>query len=272
MNKYSEPLSKVLSSVSPMVSIVMAAYNSEKFIRKTIESFQKDKFRDFEIIVVNDASTDNTEKIVREIFREDQRIRLINLKNNSGSANARNWGIENARGEYVCYFDSDDIHLPGRFEKQIGFLEKNPEVGFVYSDQINRWSDGKTLKVSAVDFKEDPYKILKRASNLKNFDHIRGPAKLLDPEKWIPGASVLWRRKLNDRFVFDKEIKRFEDYDFWLTLIGNKIKCVRVPCYSFIYIQHPQQKSRNRQNEETRMEYNKKIILKLREGKYFSKS
>lgn len=255
----------------PKVSIIIAAYNSEKFIRKTLESFQKDKFKDFEIIVVNDASTDNTKKIVKEISEKDSRIKLVDLKENSGSANARDTGIKNAKGEYICYFDSDDLHVPGRFEKQISFLERNPEVGFVYSDQITRWPDGKTEKVLAVEFREDPYKILKRMSKLKNFDHIRGPAKLLDPKKWIPGASVLWRRKLNDRFSFDKQIKRFEDCDFWLTLIGHKIKCARVPCSSFIYIQHPQQKSRNGQNEKTRAEYNKKIIEKLRGGLYFSK-
>jgi glycosyltransferase involved in cell wall biosynthesis len=255
---------------SPKVSIIMATYNSEKFIKKTLGSFQKDNFGDFEIIVVNDASTDNTKKIVEEISKKDGRIRLINLEKNLGSANARNTGIKLATGEYVGYFDSDDIHLPGRFEKQIGFLEENPDVGFVYSDQITQWPDGKREKVLALEFKEDPYDILKRASNLENFDHIKGPAKLLDPKKWIPGATVLWRRKLNERFVFDEKIKRFEDCDFWLTLIGHKVKCARVPCDSFIYIQHPQQKSRDENNERTRAEYNKKIIEKLVGGKYFS--
>src|SRR5579864_8740685 len=115
---------------APQVSVVIPAYNAARFLGDAIQSVLNQTYSNFEVVVVNDGSTDDTESVVRS-FGD----RLFYVKQaNKGVSAARNEGIKRARGQYVAFLDSDDVWLPTKLAEQIPFLEQNPEVGLVYSD------------------------------------------------------------------------------------------------------------------------------------------
>lgn len=115
----------------PRVSVVMGAYNGERFLRPAIESILNQTFRDFELIVIDDCSTDNSPQILREFI--DDRMRVIRNECNLGIAGTTNKGIAAARGEYIALQDHDDLSWPTRFESQVAFLNSHPQVGMVGS-------------------------------------------------------------------------------------------------------------------------------------------
>jgi hypothetical protein len=115
----------------PRVSVVIGAYNGERFLRPAIESILNQTFRDFELIVIDDCSTDRTPPILGEF--KDDRIRVVRNERNLGIAETLNNGIAIARGEYVALQDHDDVSLPARLECQVAFLDNNAEVGMVGS-------------------------------------------------------------------------------------------------------------------------------------------
>jgi len=117
-----------------MISIITPVYNAEKFIEQTIKSVLSQTYRDFELILVDDNSTDNSVSIIKR-YMNDSRIRLIELPENSGAARARNVGIENARGRYIAFLDSDDIWSRKKLEKQIDFMNEH-QYGFVFSSYV----------------------------------------------------------------------------------------------------------------------------------------
>lgn len=114
------------------VSIITPTYNSEKYIRETIESVQNQTYQNWEMILVDDCSTDNTVQIIKEIQQTENRIHLFRLEKNSGAGIARNKAIEEATGRYIAFLDSDDLWKPEKLEKQTDFL-KQYETGFVFS-------------------------------------------------------------------------------------------------------------------------------------------
>lgn len=107
-----------------LVSIIMPTYNSEEFVQATITSVINQTYSNFELIIIDDFSNDNTIKVVKEIMGKDIRISLISLSKNSGAAVARNMGIKNAKGRYIAFIDSDDAWVKNKLEIQIGFMEK----------------------------------------------------------------------------------------------------------------------------------------------------
>lgn len=108
----------------------MAAYNAEKTVGRTIESIISQTFQHFEFIIVNDGSTDKTEKITKEYAEKDKRLKLIS-QTNSGAGNALNKAMKNSSNEWVVRIDNDDIFLPYALEKQIAFINANPDVKIV---------------------------------------------------------------------------------------------------------------------------------------------
>ena len=109
---------------APKVSAIMPAYNAEQFIRSAVDSILAQTYEDFELIILNDGSTDNTQSIIEAY--SDPRIRLIN-KENSGVASTLNLGLEEARGKFIWRHDADDISLPRKLEKEMVFLDAHPE-------------------------------------------------------------------------------------------------------------------------------------------------
>lgn len=116
-----------------LVSIITPAYNCEDYIVDTIKSAQAQTYAQWEMIIVDDLSTDNTTAVVKEIMKTDDRVSLICLEKNQGAAVARNTAIEAAQGEYIAFLDSDDKWLPEKLEKQVHFMKHN-NVMLSYSD------------------------------------------------------------------------------------------------------------------------------------------
>ena len=116
---------------APRVSVVIGTYNGERFLRPAIQSILNQTFRDFELIAIDDCSTDGTLQILREF--KDDRMRIVCNERNLGIAGTFNNGIAAARGEYVALQDHDDISLPTRLECQVAYLDKHAQVGMVGS-------------------------------------------------------------------------------------------------------------------------------------------
>lgn len=108
-----------------LISIVVPAYNCQDYIGEAIESVKSQTYSNWELIIINDCSTDNTKNIISKYEQEDKRIILINLEKNSGAAKARNVGIEKALGNYIAFLDADDIWKEDKLIKQIEFMENN---------------------------------------------------------------------------------------------------------------------------------------------------
>ncbi len=111
----------------PKISVVMPVYNGEKYLRETIDSILNQTFADFEFIIINDASKDSTEEIIKS-YEDDRIVYLIN-EQNLGVAGTLNRGLDAAKGEYIARIDADDIAMPQRFEKQVAFMDAHPDVG-----------------------------------------------------------------------------------------------------------------------------------------------
>lgn len=115
----------------PKASVIIPAYNAEKYIAKSIESILNQTFTDFELIIIDDCSTDETYAIIIEYAKKDNRIVVLKNEKNLGIAGNRNKGISLAKGEYIVWQDADDISMPERISKQFNFMESHPEVGIV---------------------------------------------------------------------------------------------------------------------------------------------
>ena len=113
--------------MNPKVTVLMPVYNGGKYIREAIKSILSQSFTDFEFLIIDDGSTDNSVGIVQSF--SDNRIRLIKNNCNIGIAESLNKGIESSKGEYIVRMDADDISFPDRIKKQVAFMDANPEVG-----------------------------------------------------------------------------------------------------------------------------------------------
>ena len=107
-----------------LVSIIMPSYNTAKFISETIESVLVQTYTNWELIIVDDCSTDNTDEVVKS-FLSDNRIKYITNEKNSGAAVSRNRALREAKGKWIAFLDSDDLWLPVKLEKQIAFMKEN---------------------------------------------------------------------------------------------------------------------------------------------------
>lgn len=130
--------------VSGLVSIIMPSWNTEKFIGESIESVLRQTYKNWELIIVDDCSTDNTDKVVHSF--DDPRISYFHNKNNSGAAITRNHALKAAKGEWVAFLDSDDLWMPEKLEVQLKFMQKNGYV-LSYTDYEKIDEDDKPLGI-----------------------------------------------------------------------------------------------------------------------------
>jgi glycosyltransferase involved in cell wall biosynthesis/O-antigen ligase len=186
-----------------LISVIIPAYNIENYISKTIESVLSQTYKNLEIIIVDDGSTDNTNNIIQKYAKKEKRI-IVLSQNNKGPSAARNLGFSVAKGEYLCIIDGDDIMLPEKIESQACLLESNPSIGFTYSkvyyfkDKIN---DIYIRDLAAID-----------GSDLVH-------QKLLKYGTFITPNSVFFRKNVFDQFGgFDESLRSSEDFDYWLSL------------------------------------------------------
>lgn len=134
-------------SSQPIISVILPAYNAERFLREAIDSVLNQTFVDFEFIILNDGSTDKTEEII--LSYKDPRIRYVKNEKNLKLIKTLNKGVDMARGKYIARMDADDISLPDRFEKEVTYLEAHPDVAVVSCYPYNMNMEGKILGKSS---------------------------------------------------------------------------------------------------------------------------
>ena len=182
------------------VSVVIPTHNTRRYIAAALESVFNQTYKDFEIIVVDDASSDGTEDALEPYFD-----RIVYVKQaHAGSAVARNRGLLRSSGEYVAFLDADDLWLPSKLEKQVDLAERHPEAVLVYSDFNRTESVGESLDSGLA--KRTERKVGEEFTSLlrQNFLHT---------------SSVLIRRNaLADSGVFDPKLINAQDWDLWVRL------------------------------------------------------
>lgn len=192
-------MKKIKSGDGGLVSVIIPAYNGERFIYRTIKSVLKQTYQNFEIIVIDDHSADKTRMVVKKIA--NKKIRYFYLKKNSGTVYARNIGIKKAKGEFIAFLDHDDEWLPEKLFEQVSLLEndENQKIGIVGCDYYFITSQ-KT-------------KIIKtRKTNFKN----------LLKNNFIATSTILVRKALfNQIGYFDARLKFTEDWDIWIRIMRD---------------------------------------------------
>jgi len=190
----------------PLVSVVMPTYNSGELIHQAIKSILNQTYTNFEFIIINDASTDNTLNIIKEYEKKDNRIKIINNKKNLDVEISRNKGLDIAKGKYIATMDSDDISLPQRFEKQVEFLEKNKDIFLIGTNYCQIDINNKKINNNV--------HVITDSNKLKN--HItNGKNKICHP-------SIMFRNEKKIRYR--PKIYYAGDYDFYLQLLSNNKK------------------------------------------------
>jgi glycosyltransferase involved in cell wall biosynthesis len=194
------------------ISVVIPAHNAERTILETIESVQKQTFSDFEVIVIDDGSTDQTRELVESIA--DERVKLFSYQN-GGVAVARNRGISHATGEFIALLDADDLWTPDKLELQLAALQKYPEAGIAYS-----WTYFK--------YEEDEYSYADKSSFFEGNVY----ADLLVKNFLHNGSNPLIRRKAIESVgEFDPACVPCEDWDFYLRIAAR---------WPFVLVPEPQ--------------------------------
>ena len=253
----------------PKVSIIIPVYNVGGYIEATVDSFLKEDFKDFEIIMIDDCSTDDSYKIMKKMGKKDSRIKVLRNAKNLGKNNTVNRALDLVRGEYVCLFDSDDLNQVGRIGKQVEFLNKNKHVDLVYGDIVKFYSGEKdeTFR-KAVKFhgvKEALMK-MKEASKM-DLSKVEDACRILHPTDYIPASSTMFRREIIDRGLrMDTELRNSEDYDFWFQIIGHGYTIKKMNIITYKYRLHENQKSSNRDKMTIAKNH---IFSKLKRGEYF---
>ena len=182
----------------PTVSVIIPTYNRAAMLSLAIDSVRSQTFHEWELIVVDDGSTDGTAEIVRRAAREDAKIRLVQQPNR-GLAEARNAGIRVSRGTYLAFLDDDDRWLPEKLELQVRCMERSPKPGLSYTLTANSDMEGRV------------YRTVPEVAG-------RSYAELL-MHNFIPCPSVMVRRDCLERVgFFHKEMNPAEDYDLWLRI------------------------------------------------------
>jgi glycosyltransferase involved in cell wall biosynthesis len=179
------------------VSIITPSYKSAKFISQTIDSVLIQSYQNWEMIIIDDFSPDNSNEVIEEYCKRDSRVKLIKLEKNSGPAVARNEGVKQAQGRYIAFLDSDDKWYPGKLEKQLNFMILN-DYHFTFTTYNRFDNNGKILSVVRAPKKID-YKLLLKTC--------------------YPGClTVMISRRCFENIFFSSETKR-EDFALWLNVI-----------------------------------------------------
>lgn len=184
-----------------LVSIVMPSYNTAKYIKESIESVRNQRYTDWELIIVDDCSTDNTDEVVKKIV--DNRIRYLKNDKNCGAAVSRNRALREAKGRWIAFLDSDDLWMPDKLEKQVAFMKQHGYV-FSYTNYEEIDTNGNRTGV-----------------------RITGPRKItkVDMFKYCwPGCLTVMYERDAIGLIQIENIKKNNDYAMWLK-VSKKADC-----------------------------------------------
>lgn len=186
----------------PLVSIITPLYNAQNYISHTIKSVQSQTYKNWEHIIVDDYSTDNSVAIVKQYLEKDQRIHLISLSLNSGAAIARNKATEATNGAYIAFLDADDLWHPEKLSKQIVFMQEN-DCSVSYTNYIHIDKSGESLKKRIKALPKLSYKkqhTNNYIGNLTGIYHSESIGKIIAPnikkrQDWAVWLEAIKRSK-----------------------------------------------------------------------------
>lgn len=221
--------------VEPRFTIAMPAYNARRTIRSAIRSVLAQTRPDFELLVVDDGSNDETGTLV-EAF-DDERVRLLRQQN-AGPGAARNLAIRSGRGEYVSMLDSDDLWLPTYLETMAGILDHDPSVGLAYTDAwVLDDATGRIRRTSAMHYQHPPR------------DPPRDPhaflTMLLTRGNFVFTSATVRRDVLDRVGLFQSVLKPAEDFGLWLRIVAGGFEARRTEEKLAVYRKHPGSLSTN---------------------------
>jgi glycosyltransferase involved in cell wall biosynthesis len=183
----------------PKVSVIMAAYNMEKYLAEAIESMLSQTFKDFELIIVNDKSTDSTHNIISRYAEKDSRIKAIDNKDNIGFTRSLNVGLKVAKGKYAAILDADDASLPDRLKTEFEYMEKHKKV-FLVGGSIN-YMDGDS-------------KLLNKDVPISGFERIK---ERLKERNCFWHSTIMFRN--TGKITYREKFKYSQDYDLYTRII-----------------------------------------------------
>ncbi|MBP5615546.1 MAG: glycosyltransferase family 2 protein [Alphaproteobacteria bacterium] len=218
--------------MAPKVSVIVPVYNTEKYLTKCLESLTRQTLSDIEIICINDASTDGSLQILQEYALRDDRIKVIDLKENGGVSHARNVGIDKTQGEYLGFVDSDDFI-------DLDFYEK------LYHKAVETEAD--VVKGNVYD-----YDIASQASKLTDFYDINDKIRENEAYFLYGFTSAVYKTDLikNNKICFPTDISYFEDPYFSISVTLLKPKIGFVDDAKYFYIRHDGSAATNYRNIE----------------------
>lgn len=201
----------------PKVSVIMAVFNGEKYLTESINSILKQTYSDFEFIIIDDSSTDQSQTIIKS-FR-DQRIRFFKNQTNRGLPYSLNRGIKISQGTYLVRMDQDDISFPKRIEAQVRFMNVNPDIAI-----------SGTAVVTTVGKCKEVHK------RLSNYEEIKGTLLF---HNVLAHSSVIIRKEaiIRAKLLYDPTAKNAEDYEFW-TRCCWKVKMTNLATPLIFYRRH----------------------------------
>jgi glycosyltransferase involved in cell wall biosynthesis len=210
----------------PTVSVVLPFHNAEPYLSESVQSILRQSFDDFELLLVDDASTDGSAGIAEELTTTDNRIRLLSNGKNKGLAATLNAAIKEARGEYVARMDADDISLPHRLLAQYTYLQENPEVDLVGGD------------VRLIGHPNAFWRFPRNDRTIKDM-------LLVKPSMWHPLYFFRRRAWLDAGLAYDESFSVAQDYDV-LTRAAPFLRMANLPEVLLDYRRHSDQVSAKR--------------------------
>ncbi|HTA27605.1 MAG TPA: glycosyltransferase [Bacteroidia bacterium] len=195
----------------PIVTVLMAVYNGERYLKESIESILGQTFKDFEFLIINDGSTDSSPEIINSF--SDSRIRLINNPVNIGVINALNLAVDKIQGEYVARMDCDDICAPQRLEKEVAILKSNLGISVVASHVSLIDTEGKETGFWPEDIHTNTNEEIYR---------------MLPYENCIANPTVMLRTALLKKYRYNSFQKSSEDWDLWLRMATDNHKFYKI--------------------------------------------
>lgn len=222
---------------NPKLSVILPAFNDEKVVDRCLQTIKSQTFKDFEVIVINDASTDDTFKVIQQCTKNDTRFQVFDFKQNRGVAEARNFGLKVAKGEFVTFIDSDDVIHPRFFETLVALVGQDNKIPLVSCVAYNITDWRNVPSDWYVDFNQK----LEILYLTKDFDFRK--ARFVC---W----GTLYRKDVVRNLTFDKSLIVGEDAFFWTQAFVNAgvVEIVNLPLYG--YVVYPESTSHGELDEK----------------------
>ena len=198
------------------VSIITASYNYEEYIKETIESVLAQTYKDWELIIVDDGSSDNSVNIIKEYCAKDSRIKLFQHENaaNKGLKETILLGIENAQNDWIAFLESDDIFTPDYLEKKIELIKQYPDIKFIFND-VNLFGDKDRIK-EYDRYYDSVYKVLRSKTYPCNIFYEFDQCNMVSTF-----SAVMLKKDVLKNINFDTPVKRTLDYWLWIQVAKN---------------------------------------------------